>query len=256
MTTPVPRRALTPAEALDQFVHAIGRVLEPLGCYQHGPAGGHEWRWSTPDGMWAVHVGGIIDAGPLIVGPGDNRWHTTEYTLQHADLVILMLRLAGALPPAASAPQGLDTRQAVARVGGERWLSPPGGIGPGIPLDGPDRPAAPEITNGLEMLDASHQPVTVRVIETGEVTHDVPLDSPFTPAEAEGVTTYHLNGYLNGDWLRCALVMAPNVPVMVCSKTGVVQSGDGRPLPYWDTAIAGSDVPPRGVATGGVAAGA
>lgn len=96
MTTPAPHRALTPPEQLDEFVRAVKPALDPIATYDHGPMGGHAWRWSTPAGVWALHVGGAIDAGPIITGPA-GQWHTSEYTMRHADLVLLMLQLAGAL---------------------------------------------------------------------------------------------------------------------------------------------------------------
>lgn len=95
---------------VDRFAGAVQPVLTAAGVrYDRGPMGGHEWRWSNPAGAWALTLGGAIDAGPLVMGPGGNRWHLAEYTLHHADLVVLMLRLAGALPAPPERPVP-DTR--------------------------------------------------------------------------------------------------------------------------------------------------
>lgn len=95
---------LSPDDPVGAFVLAVHPVLAPLGNYQHGPMGGHEYRWSNELGVWAVHVGGAVDVGPLIIGPGGNHWLTTAYTLRCADLVLLMLELAGAIPMAEKRP--------------------------------------------------------------------------------------------------------------------------------------------------------
>ncbi len=97
MTTPNPEWNT----AVDAFADKLAPALTPLGNYDHGPAKGHGWHWSTGAGIWSVHVGGVIDAGPVITGPGMH-WLLTEYTLRNADLVLLMLQLAGAItaPPA------------------------------------------------------------------------------------------------------------------------------------------------------------
>lgn len=111
--------------AVDVFAHAVAPNLNAAGAqYQHGPMGGHEWRWHTDTGVWVLNVGGAIDAGPLVMGPYGNRWHMAEYTLRHAHLVILMLQLAGALvgpedrqlPPAPAAGRAIAPRPPVVPV--------------------------------------------------------------------------------------------------------------------------------------------
>lgn len=87
-------------QKIDAFAAAVAPSLDNAGAvHQHGPMGGHEWRWSNELGVWALNAGGMIDAGPRVTGPGiDNRWHLLEHTLRHADLVLLMLQLAGGIP--------------------------------------------------------------------------------------------------------------------------------------------------------------
>lgn len=131
--------------AVDEFAHAVASRLTTAGAtYQHGPMGGHEWRWSTAAGVWALTVGGAIDAGPLVIGPAGNRWHLAEYTLQHADLVVLMLQLAGALPSLADQRPGspgrlLPVGQPIAMNAGQRYAPRAGDQGE--PIAGSDLPA-------------------------------------------------------------------------------------------------------------------
>lgn len=78
-------------------------------------ADGYVWRWSTPAGMWRVTVGGAADAKPLLHGPG-GFWRVDAEPGEYAvGLVLLMLRSAGAVPPA---PQP-------AAVLAEGWQRPP-----------------------------------------------------------------------------------------------------------------------------------
>jgi hypothetical protein len=91
--------ARTRLELAHEFARHIHPALEQVGAnYTSGPINGHEWRWSTPAGAWGVTVGGALDSGPLLIGPAENRWLMVEPALHHADLFILMLQLAGALP--------------------------------------------------------------------------------------------------------------------------------------------------------------
>lgn len=84
-------------DACDAFAKAISQALAGVAEAQHGPMGGWSWHWSTsPQHAWVITAGGIIDAGPAVSGPGvDIR--LPAYTLRHADLILLVLQLAGAL---------------------------------------------------------------------------------------------------------------------------------------------------------------
>lgn len=241
MTTPAPRRAFTPAEQLDAFVQAVKPALDPVATYHHGPMGGHEWRWSTPAGAWALHVGGAIDAGPLVIGPGGNHWHTTEYALQHADLVLLMLQLAGAL----EGPDRpvVDVRPVVGQIRGQRWQAPPSGVGPGIEIAGSDLPARGAAadplqpgTKPLQLHDHGYRPVSVRLVDTGDEVDVVPVGVAFALPDTAPPGVYHLAGHVEGKWVQYALSMMPGAPLTFTGvDAGAVAALEGaRPFSLRD----------------------
>lgn len=123
---------------LDEFVAIMRSVLRTRpGSPVDGPealeswsrADGYVWRWSTPHGLWRVDVGGVVDPRPLLHGP-DGIWRVDAPPCEHAgDLVLLLLRVAGAIPAAVTAVD--PTRQVAVRPGraavvhGERHAAPP-----------------------------------------------------------------------------------------------------------------------------------
>lgn len=231
-------------QKIDAFAAAVAPSLTAVGAvYQHGPMGGHEWRWSNELGVWALHVGGMIDAGPRLTGPGiDNRWRLLENTLGHADLVLIMLQLAGGIP-------GPD--RPVAQIAGSDLWSADDGV-PVVdagPRFGRDR------RDGLALLDRRYVPVSVKVVETGELTTEIPYGAAFTVTDDDGPGIYYLDGYVNGAWVHYTLSLVPGFPLMVApdlqpdAAWGFLTT-DGRPVPYMapDGSIATPTVPRRGQA--------
>ena len=83
---------------IDAFADRMRTALPADADYHHGVTGGHEWAWPAPGGVWAVQVGSILKPGPVLTGPDGCTWRTSSYTLRQADLFVLMLELAGAIP--------------------------------------------------------------------------------------------------------------------------------------------------------------
>jgi hypothetical protein len=60
--------------------------------------GGYTWTWSHR-GAWTVRAGSILEPGVEVTGPAGS-WKCPPASLLAADLVMTLLRLADALPPA------------------------------------------------------------------------------------------------------------------------------------------------------------
>jgi hypothetical protein len=107
--------------ALVGFARAMRSVLRtrhdspaggPEAVETWTPAGGCVWQWSTPAGLWRVTAGEASDPRPLLHGPGG--WWRVDYPADAygADLVLVMLRAAGAIP----SPTGGEVRPGPARA--------------------------------------------------------------------------------------------------------------------------------------------
>ena len=86
----------TPDATIAAFVVAVRAALGGHATEEQGPVAGYEWTW-TMRGVWTLRVGAILDPRPHVKGPA-GEWRFDAMSLHHTDLVLLMLRLAGALP--------------------------------------------------------------------------------------------------------------------------------------------------------------
>jgi hypothetical protein len=237
-------------QKINAFAAAVRPSLADVGAvYQHGPAGGHEWRWSNGLGVWALHAGGILDAGPRLTGPGiDNRWRLLENTLQHADLVLLMLQLAGGIP-------GPD-RPVAQIAGSDLWPADDGvpvtGSGLGAErgrtyafLNGQTLAPGRTRREGLTLYDRHFDPVSVLDIEAGGLTAQIPFDTPFAVTEADGPGTYYLDGYVKGAWVHYTLSLVPGYPMTVVSDLPPDTSGQGFVRSIGSVLEGGTVAPPQ-----------
>ena len=90
-------------EEIGAFAQAIREVLGRHVNENHDPTSGYQWTW-TQRGVWTLAVGGILTTEPVVRGPG-GRWRLASTAIGQADLVVLMLHLAGALPDGVEAPR-------------------------------------------------------------------------------------------------------------------------------------------------------
>lgn len=75
----------------------------PEALEERVPGDGWSWRWTTDAGAWRVTVGGAPNPRPVVHGPA-GVWQVDGNTGEHAaGVVLVLLRAAGALPPAAPA---------------------------------------------------------------------------------------------------------------------------------------------------------
>ncbi len=86
----------SPAE-ITAFADAIRRALGVEGVVEsHTPSDGYRWTW-VRRGVWTLAVGGILTTEPVLRGPS-GVWKLHNTAITQADLVVMMLRLAEALP--------------------------------------------------------------------------------------------------------------------------------------------------------------
>lgn len=99
---------------LEEFAAAMREVLRtrhdspsagPDALEERTTSGGYVWSWSTGVGLWRVAAGEATDPRPLLHGPG-GIWRVGVDLGEHsARLTLVMLRAAGAIPPAPPADQ-------------------------------------------------------------------------------------------------------------------------------------------------------
>lgn len=124
-----------PTPELDAFVAAMRSVLRtrhdspgtgPEALEEHTALGGFVWRWTTDAGAWRVTAGETTDPRPLLHGPG-GMWRVDAVPAAAVDLVLVMLRAAGALPvdemPLAPV-HAIGARAATAVVSGRGFVPP------------------------------------------------------------------------------------------------------------------------------------
>lgn len=135
---------------LAAFVGAITRALGAHVNYDFEPASGHQWTW-VHQGLWTLSVGGLLTVEPHLQGP-PGRWRMSATSIGQADLVVLMLQLAGGLPgntgrrtpPADAGTAVADIPPAAAVAvhylpGQPTWASGDGGTTIELHPDGPVR---------------------------------------------------------------------------------------------------------------------
>lgn len=85
------------AEALAAFVQEIRDALGDQVSEQMNPSSGYSWYWTTPAGAWRLAVPTQPGGAPTIDGPAGS-WLLSALTTSQGDLLMLLLRTAGALP--------------------------------------------------------------------------------------------------------------------------------------------------------------
>ncbi|GLY08216.1 hypothetical protein [Actinoplanes sp. NBRC 101535] len=85
-----------------RFAATVREALGPHAVEEHDGQGGHRWRW-TQRGLWTLTVGGLLEPEPVLAGPAGT-WRFAAASLGAADLVLLMLHLAAAMPVGAGMP--------------------------------------------------------------------------------------------------------------------------------------------------------
>lgn len=122
-----------PAPELEAFADVMRSVLRtrhdspgdgPEALETWGPADGYCWRWTSEEGQWRVAAGEVVDPRPLLHGPG-GIWRTNVAPEHAGDLVLLMLRAAGAIPAddvALVHPRLVRFRRGGVRVRGQHFV--------------------------------------------------------------------------------------------------------------------------------------
>lgn len=82
------------------FAVAIRAAFGDAVDETHDPTTGYRWTWANR-GVWTLQVGGILTTEPVLHGPAGT-WRLETPAIGEADLVLLMLRLAGGLPDGVS----------------------------------------------------------------------------------------------------------------------------------------------------------
>lgn len=127
---PAPDRAIQ----LGHFVEVIRQGLADLAAEDVHPMGGYSWTWSHR-GVWTVRAGSILEPGVEVTGPAGS-WRCPPASLLAVDLVMTLLRLADALPPARGQGTvypgtGFSRRPSPHREITPGDLLPAAGMGPG-----------------------------------------------------------------------------------------------------------------------------
>lgn len=97
--------SLQETEQLAEFVRVVRVGLAGRAMEEHGPAGGWTWTWSHRGAVWMLRAGSILQPGVELTGPAGH-WQCPVESLRAADEVLLLLRIAGALPPLKGAATG------------------------------------------------------------------------------------------------------------------------------------------------------
>lgn len=87
----------TPEADIAAFVSVLRAAFGSVLDEQSGPAGGYQFRW-THKGLWKITVGGVLEPAPLLEGTF-GYWRLAAADQRHAELALLILDAAGALPP-------------------------------------------------------------------------------------------------------------------------------------------------------------
>lgn len=158
------------AVQLEHFLTVIREGLAGRAGEDVHPMGGHTWTWSHR-GAWTVRAGSILEPGVEVTGPA-GAWKCPPASLLAADLVMTLLRLADALPPARGygtvyPGNGFSRRPSPHREIIPGDLLPPAGMGPGAAY-APQR---------VDLVDADPH----RTLATGSAATGPCVDCPTLP---------------------------------------------------------------------------